>query len=267
MTDSFQEESYEEKCVTLETEMKDILLALGRNKTPRADRAPVELLQSTGTELVKMLTRMKCEKKLFSPVLSCRPQQQNNFSLFSSTKAWHFRGPKPADDFFQQFHVDSEEHEYSTELPPGVTAMALSSCLPAPPSSTTWLARPARSGLWKKRKQSTQDEDAVSVCSFESSEEPEYTCTKCKLVFKLVPLLEEKVKGLEDDITSLWEIRGGEQFLDIAQEVLQASQRQPPSRQNKEKGATRESAGEMWRHVTLRRRQHHDLHLHTLIFP
>ena len=58
MTDAFQEDSYEEELIILESEVKAVLKVLGRKKSPGVDGILIELFQATKTESVKILRRI-----------------------------------------------------------------------------------------------------------------------------------------------------------------------------------------------------------------
>ncbi|TFJ98112.1 coiled-coil domain-containing protein 136 [Platysternon megacephalum] len=76
-----------------------------------------------------------------------------------------------------------------------------------------------------------------------------FVCTKCKLV----SILEEKVQGLEKQVSTLRCIRENEDFLDRCQDMLLQAQRSEESEQVVQSGL-RESE-ENWQHVTSRRRK------------
>ena len=59
MADSFEEDSYEEEPVILESKIKADVKVLGRNKSPGVNGISIELFQATETESVKILTRRR----------------------------------------------------------------------------------------------------------------------------------------------------------------------------------------------------------------
>ena len=61
MTDTCEDDSYEEDPVILESKVKAALKVLGRNKSPRVDGIAIELFEARETESVKILTR-KCQQ-------------------------------------------------------------------------------------------------------------------------------------------------------------------------------------------------------------
>lgn len=58
MTGTFEEDSYEDDSVILESKVKAVLKVWGRNKSPVVGGIPVKLFQPTDTESVKVLTRL-----------------------------------------------------------------------------------------------------------------------------------------------------------------------------------------------------------------
>lgn len=58
MTDSFEEDSYEEEPIILESKVKAALKILGRNKSPGVDGISMELLQATETKSAQILMRI-----------------------------------------------------------------------------------------------------------------------------------------------------------------------------------------------------------------
>ena len=58
MTDSFEEDSYEEEPVIRESEVEAAPKVLRRSKSPRVDGVSIEFLQATETESVKTLIRI-----------------------------------------------------------------------------------------------------------------------------------------------------------------------------------------------------------------
>ena len=58
MTDSFEEESYDEEPAILESEVKTTQKAHRRNILPGLDGLPIELFQVTDTGSVKILSRI-----------------------------------------------------------------------------------------------------------------------------------------------------------------------------------------------------------------
>ncbi|CAM4536254.1 unnamed protein product [Caretta caretta] len=77
----------------------------------------------------------------------------------------------------------------------------------------------------------------------------DFVCTKCKLV----SILEEKIEGLEQQITILRCIRETEDFLDKSQDMLLRAQ----SSKDLEQVAqwSQEASEEAWQHVISRRRR------------
>ena len=70
MTDTSEEDFYEEPPIVLDSKMKVSLIVLGRNKSPGIDGIPIELFQATETESEKILTRLHQQiwkRKLWSP--------------------------------------------------------------------------------------------------------------------------------------------------------------------------------------------------------
>ncbi|CAM5160534.1 unnamed protein product [Natator depressus] len=76
-----------------------------------------------------------------------------------------------------------------------------------------------------------------------------FVCTKCKLV----SILEEKVQGLEQQVSTLHCIRETEDFLDRPQDMLLRAQCSENSEQAAQRG--QEDGEEIWQHVTSRRRK------------
>ncbi|XP_077677764.1 E3 ubiquitin-protein ligase TRAIP isoform X2 [Eretmochelys imbricata] len=76
----------------------------------------------------------------------------------------------------------------------------------------------------------------------------DFVCTKCKLV----SILEEKVQGLEQQVSTLCCIRETEDFLDRCQDMLLRAQGSEDSEQATQRGP--EAGEEIWHHVTSRRR-------------
>lgn len=58
MTNSFEDKSYEEEPVILESEAKTASEAFGRNNSPRSISKPIELFQAKETESVKILIKI-----------------------------------------------------------------------------------------------------------------------------------------------------------------------------------------------------------------
>ncbi|CAM4645425.1 unnamed protein product [Caretta caretta] len=77
----------------------------------------------------------------------------------------------------------------------------------------------------------------------------DFVCIKCKLV----SILEEKVQGLEQQVSTLRCIRENEDFLDRRQDRLLRAQRSEDSEQAAQQG--QEDGEEIWQHVTSRRRK------------
>ena len=61
MTDTFEENPCEEEPVALESTVKAAPRVPGRDKSPGVGEVPMEFVQGTGTESVKLLTRI-CNK-------------------------------------------------------------------------------------------------------------------------------------------------------------------------------------------------------------
>ncbi|XP_065435709.1 centromere protein F-like isoform X1 [Chrysemys picta bellii] len=76
----------------------------------------------------------------------------------------------------------------------------------------------------------------------------DFVCTKCKLV----SILEEKVRGLEKQVSTLRCIRENEDFLDRCQEMLLRPQCSEDSEQAQQ---GQKDCEEVWQHVTSRRRK------------
>lgn len=81
---------------------------------------------------------------------------------------------------------------------------------------------------------------------FLPEEDRNYTCCKCRLI----ALLEEKVKGLEANLSTLQLIREGEEFLDRAQEATEEGQRYQTNPQKTEQNQAEQR--EEWNNVTHR---------------
>ncbi|CAM4702713.1 unnamed protein product [Caretta caretta] len=77
----------------------------------------------------------------------------------------------------------------------------------------------------------------------------DFVYTKCKLVSKL----EEKVQGLEKQVSTLRCIRENEDFLDRCQDILLQAQHSEGSEQTVQRG--QKASEENWQHVTSRRRK------------
>ncbi|CAM5125407.1 unnamed protein product [Natator depressus] len=77
----------------------------------------------------------------------------------------------------------------------------------------------------------------------------DFVCTKCRLV----SILEEKVQGLEQQVSTLRCIRETEDFLDRRQDMLLRTQCSEDSEQAAQRG--QEDSEEIWQHVTSRRRR------------
>ncbi|CAM4712443.1 unnamed protein product [Caretta caretta] len=77
----------------------------------------------------------------------------------------------------------------------------------------------------------------------------DFVCTKCKLV----SILEEKVQGLEQQVSTLRCIRETEDFLDGCQDRLLRAQGSEDSEQAAHRG--QKDGEEIWQHVTSRRRR------------
>ncbi|XP_073193528.1 uncharacterized protein [Lepidochelys kempii] len=75
----------------------------------------------------------------------------------------------------------------------------------------------------------------------------DFVCTKCKLV----SILEEKIEGLEQQITTLRCIRETEDFLDKTQDMLLGAQSSKDIEQVAQR--SQEASEEAWQHVTSRR--------------
>ncbi|CAM5146694.1 unnamed protein product [Natator depressus] len=96
---------------------------------------------------------------------------------------------------------------------------------------------------------------AVVTCTgcakfvFLPQDRSDFVCTKCKLV----SILEEKVQGLQKQVSTLRCIRETEDFLDRHQDVLLRAQRPEDSEQAAQRG--QEDGEEIWQHVTSRRRK------------
>ncbi|XP_073166693.1 uncharacterized protein [Lepidochelys kempii] len=75
----------------------------------------------------------------------------------------------------------------------------------------------------------------------------DFVCTKCKLV----SILEEKIEGLEQQITTLRCIRETEDFLDETQDRLLGAQSSTDIEQVAQR--SQEASEEAWQHVTSRR--------------
>lgn len=58
ITETFEEDSYKEEPVILESEVKTAVKLLGGSKSPGVDRIVIELFLATKTESVKILTRI-----------------------------------------------------------------------------------------------------------------------------------------------------------------------------------------------------------------
>ncbi|CAM4633368.1 unnamed protein product [Caretta caretta] len=77
----------------------------------------------------------------------------------------------------------------------------------------------------------------------------DFVCTKCKLV----SILEEKVQGLEKQVSTLRCVRETEDFLDRRQVMLLQAQCSEDSEQAAQRG--QEDSEVIWQHVTSRRRK------------
>ncbi|XP_074980576.1 chemokine-like protein TAFA-5 isoform X2 [Caretta caretta] len=82
-----------------------------------------------------------------------------------------------------------------------------------------------------------------------TTDRSDFVCTKCKLV----SILEEKVQGLEKQVSTLRCIRKSEDFLDRHQDMLLQAQYSEDSEQTVQWG--QEDGEEIWEHVTSRRRK------------
>ncbi|CAM4697142.1 unnamed protein product [Lepidochelys kempii] len=95
---------------------------------------------------------------------------------------------------------------------------------------------------------------AVVTCTgcamfvFLPQDRSDFVCTKCKLV----SILEEKIEGLEQQITTLRCIRETEDFLDKTQDRLLRAQSSKDLEQVAQR--SQEASEEAWQHVTSRRR-------------
>lgn len=58
MTNTFEEDSYEEESINVESLVKNDPKILGRNKLPAVDGIPIEFFQATVTQSVKILIRI-----------------------------------------------------------------------------------------------------------------------------------------------------------------------------------------------------------------
>ncbi|XP_073214395.1 uncharacterized protein [Lepidochelys kempii] len=96
-------------------------------------------------------------------------------------------------------------------------------------------------------------EDLKGETSFSWTQEEvdrsNYVCTRCKLV----SILEEKVQGLEKQVSTLRCVRETEDFLDRRQDMLLQAQCSEDSVQAAQRG--QEEGEEIWQHVTSRRRK------------
>ncbi|XP_073172891.1 urotensin-2 isoform X1 [Lepidochelys kempii] len=94
---------------------------------------------------------------------------------------------------------------------------------------------------------------AVVTCTgcamfvFLPQDRSDFVCTKCKLV----SILEEKIEGLEQQITTLHCIRETEDFLDKTQDRLLGAQSSTDIEQVAQR--SQEASEEAWQHVTSRR--------------
>ncbi|CAM4501640.1 unnamed protein product [Lepidochelys olivacea] len=96
---------------------------------------------------------------------------------------------------------------------------------------------------------------AVVTCTgcamfvFLPQDRSDFVCTKRKLV----SILEEKVQGLEKQVSTLRCIRETEDFLDRRRDMLLRTQSSEDSEQAAQQG--QEDSEEIWQHVTFRRRK------------
>ncbi|CAM5141513.1 unnamed protein product [Natator depressus] len=99
------------------------------------------------------------------------------------------------------------------------------------------------------------ERSAVVTCTrcamfvFLPQDRSDFVCTKCKLV----SILEEKVQGLEKQVSTLCCIRETEDFLDRRQGMLLWTQHSEDSEQAAQRG--QKNGEEIWQHVTSRRRK------------
>ncbi|XP_053866613.1 uncharacterized protein LOC128827000 [Malaclemys terrapin pileata] len=99
------------------------------------------------------------------------------------------------------------------------------------------------------------EHSAVVTCTgyamfvFLPQDRSDFVCTKCKLV----SVLEEKVQGLEKQVSTLRCIRENEDFLDRRQDMLLRAQRSEESEQAAQRG--QRDGEDIWQHVTSRRRK------------
>ncbi|XP_053880928.1 uncharacterized protein LOC128835454 isoform X2 [Malaclemys terrapin pileata] len=108
---------------------------------------------------------------------------------------------------------------------------------------------------WRYRIQSVQlsgeqQRLTAGVClgAVREEDRSDFVCTKCKLV----SILEEKVRGLEKQVSTLRCIRENEDFLDRRQEMLLRPQCSEDSEQVQQ---GQKDCEEVWQHVTSRRRK------------
>ncbi|CAM4558281.1 unnamed protein product [Caretta caretta] len=88
-----------------------------------------------------------------------------------------------------------------------------------------------------------------AIFVFLPQDRSDFVCTKCKLV----SILEEKIQGLEKQVSTLCCIRETEDFLDRRQDMLLRAQRSEDSEQAALRG--QKDGEEIWQHVTSRRRK------------
>ncbi|XP_077685451.1 uncharacterized protein LOC144271751 [Eretmochelys imbricata] len=93
----------------------------------------------------------------------------------------------------------------------------------------------------------TAEQHTAGVCL--GLDRSDFVCTKCKLV----SILEEKIEGLEQQITTLRCIRETEDFLDKSQDMLLRAQSSKDLEQVAQR--SQEASEEAWQHVTSRRRR------------
>ncbi|XP_073198747.1 uncharacterized protein [Lepidochelys kempii] len=103
------------------------------------------------------------------------------------------------------------------------------------------------SGGQPAEQRETAEQHTAGVCL--GLDRSDFVCTKCKLV----SILEEKIEGLEQQITTLRCIRETEDFLDKSQDMLLRAQSSKDLEQVAQR--SQEASEEAWQHVTSRRRR------------
>lgn len=80
MTETFEEDSYKEEPVILESEVKTAVKWLGGSKSPGVDRIVIELFLATKTESIKILTRI-CQQ-IWKTTMAYKLEMVNMHSNF-----------------------------------------------------------------------------------------------------------------------------------------------------------------------------------------